>query len=552
MGQAGGARQPQPPLRVDDARVPMRDGVELATDVVRIDDGTPRPVLLMRTPYSRAASRAAADVLGIARDGWVVVCQDVRGRSDSDGCFMPFQDEAADGCDTVQWCAAQPWCDGRVAMSGGSYLGAAQLLCAMGAPPALRAVAPMLAPVYDQGWCVEGGAMLLGLLAPWLAGFAATEAGALAAQAGNAQGVLDDPDGAYAQPLGLPPVRDLVTRFPSVLHAGEAADADVVASSHRVTVPGFHVGGWYDAFCDHTLRAYTALRGGAATEPARRGQRLVMGPWTHFTLFMRLSGGVDFGAEAAAPGLPAEMLAWSRRVLDGEEVEGDARIFVMGENRWRVLPSWPPPASPLRLHLDSGGHANSLHGDGTLQTANPAETRVDRYRYDPSDPVPTRGGRGAGPHLPPPGPWDQRAVEERADVLVYTSDPLPRALTVMGEVTASICFASSAASADVTVKLVDVHPDGLALNLVDSVRRIALVPDEPARVEVVLGSTAIVVAAGHRLRVEVSSSNFPRLDRNPSTGEPSATATVLRPASQTVLHGGDHPSWVELPIVADD
>jgi putative CocE/NonD family hydrolase len=551
LDQAGRARESQPPLRVDDARVPMRDGVHLAADVLRIDDGRPRPVLLLRTPYSRAAARAAGDVLGIARDGWVVVCQDVRGRFDSDGRFMPFQDEAADGCDTVQWCAAQPWCDGRVAMSGGSYLGAAQLLCAMAAPPALGAVAPMLTPVYDQGWCGEGGAMLLGLLAPWLAGFAAAEEGSGPAPRRDAQRVLDDPDGAYAEALGRSPMRDLLTRFPAMLQGGDPADLDLVASGRRVTVPGFHVGGWYDAFCEHTLRAYTALRSGAGTERARLGQRLVMGPWTHFTLLMRLSGEIDFGAEAAAPGLPAEMLAWSRRVLDGEDVEGDARVFVMGENRWRVLPSWPPPASPLRLHLDSGRHANSLHGDGRLQLANPAETRADQYRYDPSDPVPSRGGRGAGPHLPPPGPCDQRPVEERADVLVYTSDRLPRALTVMGEVTASICFASSAMSADVTVKLVEVHADGRAINLVDSVRRTALVPGEPARVEVAVGSTAIVVAAGHRLRVEVSSSNFPRLDRNPSTGEPAATATVLRPASQTVLHGGDHPSWVELPIVAD-
>jgi uncharacterized protein len=540
-------------LVVEDVRIPMRDGVRLAADVIRAGGGAPRPALLIRTPYSRAAARASADLVGIARSGWAVVSQDVRGRSDSEGRFTPFRQEAADGWETVAWCAAQPWCDGSVAMSGGSYLGATQLLCALAAPPALRAIAPMLAPSWDGGWCFEGGAMLLGLLAPWLAGFAASEPNSPDADRRSAEGVLADPIAAYRAPLGRDPSRALISRFPSLLppaDAGDAAAVDVLGGCARITVPAWHVGGWYDVFCEDTLRAHQALREGAGSERARRGQRLVMGPWTHFNLFLRASTEVDFGAEAAAPGLPTEILDWSRRAAAGEEVEGDVRIFVMGENRWRTLPAWPPPATPLRLFLGSGRGANSLRGDGTLARGNPPDAGADRYGYDPADPVPTRGGRGAGPHMPPPGPCDQRPVEERDDVLVYTSEPLEQPLTLIGGVTASICFASSAPSADVTVKLVDVHPDGRALNVVDSVRRTALAPGEAARVEVAVGSTALVVGEGHRLRVEVSSSNFPRLDRNPSTGEPAITATALRPARQTVFHGGDRASWVELPVVA--
>jgi putative CocE/NonD family hydrolase len=537
----------------EDARIPMRDGVRLAADVVRVDDGRRRPALLVRTPYSRAGARInGTDLVAIARADWVYVNQDVRGRYDSEGCFTPFHQEIHDGHDSVAWCAAQPWCDGNVAMWGGSYVGATQLLAAISAPPALRAITPMLtASGYDDGWCYEGGAMQLGFLEPWAANFVATGNDAHAADRRNAQRMLDDHDAAFLHPLGGAAPRRLFSQFPNWLRPDDSRawnTVDIAAQHHRVNVPGFHVGGWYDIFCEGTLRNFTGLQANAANERARRGQRLVVGPWSHFNIFQRLSAELDFGPHAFGA---AEMLGWTRRAVAGEDVDGGVRIFVMGENRWRDMPSWPPPSKPLRLYLDSGGRANSLHGDGVLRSSNPAEFVADRYRYDPKDPVPTRGGRGCGPYLPTPGPSDQRDVEARKDVLVYTTEPMQQALTLIGMVTASISFVSSAPSADVTVKLVDVHPDGRPLNVVDSVRRIALVPGEATAVEVAVGSTAMVIGAGHRLRVEVSSSNFPRLDRNPSTGEPAGFATGLQGARQTVLHGGDRPSWVELPVVAD-
>ena len=540
----------------EDVRISMRDGVRLAADVVRIDDSTRRPVLLLRTPYSRAGARAnGTDMVALARDGWVFVNQDVRGRYDSDGCFTPFHQEIDDGHDSVAWCAAQPWCDGNVATWGGSYVGATQLLCALSAPPALRAITPMLtASGYNEGWCYEGGAMQLGFLEPWAANFVGTTNDARAADRRNAQRMIDDHDAAYLHPLGSAAPQQLFSQFPNWLRPDDtrAWDAvDIAAQHHQITVPGFHVGGWYDIFCEGTLRNFTGLRANAANEGARRGQRLVVGPWSHFNIFQRLSAEFDFGPHAAAVTTAPEMLAWTRRAVASEDVDGGARIFVMGENRWRDMPSWPPPSTPLRFYLDSMGGANSLYGDGVLRFSNPPEMVADLYRYDPEDPVPTRGGRGCGPYLPTPGPSDQRDVEARNDVLVYSTEPLQQPLTVMGMVTASISFVSSAPSADVTVKLVDVHPDGRAFNVVDSVRRTALVPGEATTVEVAVGSTAMVFGAGHRLRVEVSSSNFPRLDRNPSTGEPAGSATVLRGARQTVLHGGDRPSWVELPVLAD-
>jgi putative CocE/NonD family hydrolase len=540
-------------LIVDDLRVPMRDGVRLATDVVRAGDGRRRPALLMRTPYSRAGSRLTTDVVTMARQGWAVVVQDVRGRFDSEGAFSPFHQEVDDGHDAVGWCAAQPWCDGTVAMWGGSYVGATQMLAAVSAPPALRAISPLCTGSrYTEGWLYEGGAMQLGFTEQWAAGFVATDRRRPAAERRRAQAVYDDHARAYAEPLGRPRIGRLFEAFPGWLRPDDAehwAPVDVEQRHAEITVPAFHIAGWYDIFCEGSLRNFSGLRRNAANQRARNGQRLVVGPWTHFNIFLRSNAEVDFGPQAFGAAIAGEVLQWLAAAVRGDEVEGGARIFLMGDNRWIDLPDWPPPSTPLRLHLDSGGRANSLRGDGRLCASHPAEQQRDHFRYDPRNPVPSRGGRSCGPHLPMPGPADQRSVEARDDVLVYTSEPLPQPLTVAGMVRAHIVFASSAPSADVTVKCVDVHPDGRAYNLVDSVRRLGLTPGQPQQVDVDLGSTAVVIAAGHRLRVEVSSSNFPRLDRNPSTGEDAATATALKPASQTVLHGGDTPSWVELSVL---
>lgn len=531
--------------------VPMRDGTCLVADVTRADDHERRPTLLLRTPYSRLSLN---DAVTQARNGWVVVIQDVRGRFDSEGSFSPFHQEVDDGVDTVAWCAAQRWSDGSVVAWGGSYVGATQLLCAAGAPPALRAIAPMCTSgSYGEGWTYEGGALQLGFVEPWAAGFVATDPRVSPARRRWVAPLVDDPQSTFRQPLGRRRIQRLFADFDGWLDGPDAPAWSAVDLARRhcaVTVPGFHVGGWYDIFCEGTLRTYTGLRDHAATERARRGQRLVVGPWTHFNLFGRMSSEMDFGPQANGTALVGEMLDWARRAAKGEEVEGGVRVFVMGANRWRDLEHWPPPGVvATRLYLDSHGHANSLRGDGTLRWEVPADNVADRVRYDPDDPVPSRGGRTCGPHLPAPGPVDQRPVEERDDVLVYTSEPLSAPLTVIGTVSATVHLASTAPSADVCAKLVDVWPDGRAFNVVDSVRRTAVGVGSVVEVVVTLGSTAITLPAGHRVRLEVSSSNFPRFDRNPSTGEPAGRATVLRPARQTVLHGATYPSFVELPVV---
>lgn len=540
-------------IRASDVRVPMRDGATLAADVFLPDDRAPRPAILARTPYSRATARAGHDPVALARAGWAVVVQDVRGRFDSHGTFDPFHQEGPDGADTIAWIADQPWCDGRVAMVGASYLGLSQWQAALEQPPALKAVAPMVVggEVRDS-WMYEGGALQLGFAVPYALLLALSGEPDDAAQ----EQLLDvgrDIGAAVRIPLASHPLRVLFPPFERWIDAsddGYWSPLDFASRARKVEVPAFQVAGWYDIFCESNLAHHVALRDGAGTSAARDGQRLIVGPWVHAGLFAPSTAEFDFGLEASGllEGLPGSQLDWLQQAVDGEEVDGGVSVFVMGSGRWVDLDAWPPPARPLRLYLSSQAGANSLHGDGTLLTAPPPAGR-DRFRYDPDDPVPTHGGRTLGRAVPLAGPADQRVVEQRPDVLVYTSEPLDHDVTVIGQVVATVMFASDGASADVTVKLVDVWPDGRALNVVDSVRRVPLEPGVAVPVEVTVGSTAQCFRAGHRIRVEVSSSNFPRLDRNPSTGEPAAEATRFEAAWQTVHHGGDLPSHVTLPVV---
>lgn len=536
-------------VRFDDVVVPMSDGACLAADVVTVDDGVPRPTLLVRTPYSRAGARAADDAVALARVGWSVVLQDVRGRFDSEGTFDPFRQEVADGHDTVEWCARQPWSDGRVVTWGASYVGATQMLAAAAAPPSLRGICPMVtAARYDDGWTYEGGALQLGFVLPWSILMASSDPRADAARLAEAASWTGRWGELYRTPLGSSPARALSVPFDRWLGQDPAGweGTDVLDALRGVDVPGFHVAGWYDLFCDGSLEAWQALTDPRPDGRPRAPQRMVVGPWIHAGLFLDMTAEVDFGpaANGVATDVRGEALRWLRRAIDGEPVEGGLRAFVMGSGEWRDLDAWPPPSTPTDLWLES-----DVEGGG-LSLDVPERPGVDGYRHDPDDPVPTRGGRSLGPFLPPAGPVDQRPIEGRSDVLVYTSEPLEGPLTILGDVTATIRFASSGRSADVAVKLVDVHPDGRALNVVDSVRRVDVPDDGPQDVVVHLGATAMCFLTGHRVRVHVSSSNFPRLDRNPSDGTPAGAATVLHPADQRVHTGGPEGSRITLPVVA--
>ena len=506
---------------VEQVPMPLPDGTALATDVAYPDDGERHPVLLVRTPYDRLTLRAAHDPIALARAGWAVVLQDVRGRWASEGTFDPILQEPADGAAAVEWCASRPWSNGRVAMAGASYNGFTQWSAAFRRPEALKAIAPTLTtPFVGSTWFREGGAFRIGVWSIWsLAlgsggshGTRATERRA-AKNLERWRELVRPPVAVDEIAAGLPAFRDWVAGGDGL------AAVEPKPTLPTVDVPAFHVAGWYDIFCEGSLAAYAALakRGKAA-------QRLIVGPWSHATMLLRLVGQVDFGPKAVGPdgGVLAEQLRFLRDAVDGREPRGGATVFVMGANRWIELDAWPPPADPLELFLAADGRLARERGP----------SGADRYRHDPADPVPTLGGRHLLWGMPAAGPIDQRPVEERDDVLVYTSEPLRRSVTVVGEVEARLRVASSAARTDFAVKLVDVHPDGTALNVVDSIRRVELEPGRAKTIRVGAGSTAMTFRRGHRIRVEVASANFPHFD-------------CLGPAEQTVHHG----SSLRLPVI---
>jgi putative CocE/NonD family hydrolase len=538
---------------VEERRVATRDGTLLAMDVVRTEGDRPQPVLLLRTPYFRARVYQVLDVVGVARSGWAVCLQDVRGRGGSQGEFWPLLHDAADGADAIAWCASQPWSDGRVAMAGGSYLGLTQWAAAIACPPALKALAPAAAPDSLRAWLYEGGAFNLGLVAPWAARVAATSPTLGEAERSRAEHLADNWQDLLGSPLAAQSLRDLFPPYADWLSPGESdyrATYDIGPHFQRLDFSGFHVAGWYDVFCEGSLRAWRGMRHQAATERARSCQRLIVGPWSHAGLYLRATPEMDFGPEADGLDLRDKSVRWLRRAINGEEVEGGARVFVMGANRWAELNDWPPPAEPVDLYLSATRGARSAYGDGRLTLAVSRDCGTDRFLHDPSSPVPTHGGRIVGPWLPLAGPCDQRKVEARGDVLVYSSGMVLEAVTIMGQVNSTVRFETSGCSADVAVKLVDVHPEGAAFNVLDSVQRSSFTPGKAATVAVDLGSVAHTFLPGHRIRLEISSSNFPRFDVNPSTGAVPGTVAGYEPAVQTVHWGANALSRLTLPITA--
>jgi len=491
------------PVRVLDLVAPMRDGIRLAADVLVLDDGAQHPVLLMRTPYSRASLREAYDVVSLARAGWSVVLQDVRGRLDSEGQFRPFAQEVEDGFDTIAWCAEQPWSDGRVAMAGASYNAATQWLAAASGAPALKAIAPVVigADLRD-GFCYEGGAFQQGFLSGWAVAIAASgNDPALTTEALAAIPTWPELLRADDEPL-----RRLLPEYGSWRDDDETwwKSVDISGRIPHLDLPAWHLAGWYDVFCEGSLAAYQAM---VANSPAGARQRLVVGPWAHVGLYQQVAGEVDFGpaANGLAQGFPAQMTAFLRDALEGGEVQTGVSVFVMGEDTWRELETWPPTCSPYTLHLAGEGRLSTDAGVGT-----------ERWQHDPADPVPTCGGRTLQGGLPGPGPVDQRAVQQREDVLVHTSPELTEDVTVIGTVTARLVLTCSTEQADVRLTLCDVHPDGRVLNVVDGGLRTTGSPGSPRTVDLQVGSTAMTFRAGHRIGLALSSSSWPRFDLSPA------------------------------------
>ena len=544
----------------------MRDGATLRADIYRPKAEGKFPVLLVRTPYDKTGTINFG--LRAAARGYVVIAQDVRGRFTSEGEWYPFKNESLDGYDTVEWAATLPYSNGKVGMFGGSYVGATQYLAAISKPPHLAGICPTVtASNYHDGWTYQGGAFEQWFNESWSTGLAMdtmrrrveTNNSALAwTKILPLRGypVLEGPETEGVAPyftdwLAHPSFDDYWKRWSIEDHYAD------------IQVPVFGVGAWYDIFLGGTLRNYVRLKKEAGTEAARNGQRLAVTVGGHAGGGRKI-GAVDFGEK-----LPADdedvMLRWYDWLLKGEangvEKEKPVRIFVMGKNEWRDEDDWPlARAKSTRYYLHSGGSANSLSGNGALNPTAPAEEKTDQYVYDPSDAVPTIGGPlCCGPLPTGIGPEDQRPAEARNDVLVYTTAAFSKDTEVTGPVSLDLYVSSSAVDTDFTGKLVDVWPNGFAQNLTEGILRLRYRnsqekpelanPGETYHITVDLWATGNVFLAGHKLRLEVSSSNFPRFDRNLNTGEEQARATRMVKATNVIYHDRAHPSAMVLPVV---
>jgi putative CocE/NonD family hydrolase len=563
--------------------VPMRDGTILRADLYRPDSQEKLPVLLNRTPYNKAMPMVFAmtlDAMRAAEAGYNVMVQDCRGRFASDGVFDCFTIEARDGYDTIEWAARQPWSNGKVGTYGASYMGATQWLAATESPPSLKAMVPSItASDYHDGWTYQGGAFSLFFNVSWTMAALAppsllrdrAKSPELGAELGRTLGAIDT----MLEAMKHMPLRE----FP-MFRMGAPYFFDWLAhpsyddywrriciEEHhpKINVPALNIGGWYDVFQGGTVRNFLGMRSRGGSESARAGQLLIVGPWSHAVPFQNLVGGVDFGYQTSA--ISADIDGLQLRFFDrhlkgiGDSDLAPVRIFVMGINRWREEKEWPIPGTEFRrYYLHSRGRANSMYGDGALSTQPPGAESPDHFLYNPNDPAPTVGGplccyAGALQG----GAFDQSSVEHRADVLVYSTEPLAEDIEVTGPIVVTLFAASSALDTDFTAKLVDVGPCGMARNLTDGIIRARfresqseqklLSPGKVTQFTIDLWNTANVFKAGHRIRLEISSSNFPRFDRNPNTGNELFTDSEMRPAMQTVMHDRAYPSHITLPIV---
>lgn len=553
-----------------------RDGVTLNADIYRPKADGKFPVILMRTPYDKSVTWAVTPAYQIAAHGYVVVIQDVRGRYTSQGEWYPFRHESADGYDTVEWAAALPWSNGKVGMMGASYVGATQMLAAIAHPPHLAGICPgVTASNYHDGWTYQGGALEQWFDQNWTTQLARNTLDRL----------IDKNTDARAGYPALP-----LTQYPlfnyASLPAGSGASAEIAPyyldwlahpdydsywkqwsiEEHfsDIQVPTLQVAGWYDIFLGGNLRNYMGIKAHGGSEAARNGQRLLVQIGGHAGFGKRI-GDVDFGDDALKFPYTEVVIDWYDYLFKSVQNEFAAdkpvRVFVMGENKYRQEADWPPPEEQAtRYYLHSAGSANSLRGDGELSTAPPKKESADKFVYDPANPAPTIGGSlCCAQEIYEPGPRDQRAAENRDDVLVYSTKPLAEDLEALGPVTVDLWVKSSAVDTDFTAKLVDVSPDGFAMNLTDGILRMRyrdsqekpelMNPGQIYKISVDLWATGNVFKKGHVLRLEVSSSNFPRFDRNMNTGAEQAASKIFVPATNTILHDAEHPSALILPVI---
>jgi len=537
-----------------DVKVTMRDGIRLSTNIYRPDAPGRFPVLLMRSPYGNGGTGNTEAAFAVSH-GYVVVLQDTRGRYESEGIFDAMQPEALDGYDTHQWIGAQSWCNGRIGTFGGSYVGFTQWMPAPLQSPYLVTMFPVVtfSDLHDVAY--QGGAFRLELFGPWSYEMTSPYNVLLDSIVKETDKILMtlpliDQD----KMLGwkIPFLRDWLMHPEHDSYWDRTSVGDGYS---RINASVYSVGGWYDILLKGTIDNYLKMTAPHIAPEIRNKQKILIGPWVH-DAGKRKVGELDFG-EAAELNDWELMLRWFDNQLKGTDnginEEPPVKIFVMGENKWRFEKEWPLARTIYQnYYFNSKGRANTSAGDGYLDPNLPKEKNSDRFIYDPEDPVRTIGSMG---------PYDQQQLEKREDVLVYSTPLLKNDVEVTGPVIAIVFASSSARNTDFTAKLVDVYPDGRAIRICEGIiradhRNPSLPPSniEPGKIykyKIDLWATSNVFKKGHMIRVEISSSNFPRFDRNLNTGNYFATDTKWIKAEQTIFYGGEYPSCIILPIIKD-
>lgn len=532
-------------------KVQMRDGIALATDIYLPAAEGEYPTLLIRDIYTNGSTANRQRYAQFATtNGYAFVFQSARGRYDSDGQWYPYFQEINDGDDTLTWIAEQPWSNGKVGMFGTSYLASVQWLAALNRNPALVAIAPAMSPgnyyrdvAYPGGafsllsrarWGIGlvGGRTTAGFPVDWINGIGHLPLETLAESVGfdvrHFRDWLDHPSyDAYWEPLNL-----------------EARASEMI-------VPALNFGGWYDVFLRSTIGSFKTMTEEAATETARAGQRMIIGPWPHGWNVSTKTGDQEFGDDAVLDVEPLLLEWFDYWMKDGPEPAGaPIRIFVMGENVWREEYEWPLARTEYKPYF--------LHADKSLSSQPPARRSASLdYTYDPADPVPTLGGNIMEPTLR--GPYDQAPLDSRKDVLRFVTEPFAERTEITGPIVAEIYASTDAADTDFMAKLIVVKPDGTAFNLVDGVIRARYREgfDRPKLIEpgkiyqysLDMWATSYVLSPGDRLRIDVTSSNFPRLARNLNTGAEFAKTSAMKKARQTIHMSDEYPSHVLLPVV---
>lgn len=565
--------------------IPMQDGINLAADVYLPDPDDngvgPYPAILVMTPYNKTGM---AGLTGYFQTiGYAVVIEDTRGRFASEGEYRPYETAGPDGYDTVEWIAKQSWCNEKVGTFGPSAMGIAQLLTAETQPPHLMAMSVDVASpdLHDQS-DYQGGAFRLSLVEGWLFGQSYDVIDRLTEGKGNVTNVLDVFDASQDKwfkhlPLkNFPVLSRLQPSWNDIIH--NPADGPFWDSTRtdlsKIKVPVLQFGGWYDIFTQGTIDVFQALQGqGVPT-------KMAIGAWTHFNYFSNIQGDPNKPFDNATfPGGIGTYLylqgQWFDKYLKDADPSETTAIDAMppvsyytaeagatGSHPvlgpyWKTASTWPPAGTVDKpFYFANGNGPDPLIDDGLLVTDMPTSKGLIDYVYDPRDPIPTVGGNNL---IIPGGAYDQSAVEMRGDVVSFSTQPLAADLVVSGRVIVKLFAASSASDTDFTAKLVDVGPDNYARNVVDGIVRARyrdsdqtqtlLVPGKINEYTIDLWSTSYLFKEGHRIRVDISSSNFPRFDRNPNTGDTFGKNGKLSAAQNTIYFGKDYPSLILLPSV---